>query len=384
MMPTLQQFVKTIKDYTGCTAVGIRMLDNTGNIPYTAYEGFSQEFYESESPLSIKSDQCMCINVIKGDTNPGLPFYTEDGSFYMNSTTAFLATVSEEEKGTTRNTCNEQGYESVALMPVRLGTDIVELIHIADTKTDMVPLELVNTMENVAPQIGLAIRRMWAEQELTEEKERLEVTLRSSGDGIISVDEEGKVLLINRVAEDMTGWTQEEAVGKAIREVFNVIDERNRQPIPDPVGSVLKTGRVVGLVNHALLISKDGTERLIADSGAPIHDESGRIFGVVLIFRDITELQKLREEQLKIARLESIGTLAGGIAHDFNNLLTGIMGNISLAKRYVEPESKASERLEEAEKASIRASVVLPIYRYLANSTGSKLFSQMVMAKIIL
>ena len=353
--PALKEFVREIRDYVGCDAVGIRLLDSEDNIPYQAYEGFSREFYESESPLSIKLHHCMCINVIKGDTDLSLPYYTEDGSFYMNGTTAFLATVSEEEKGSTRNVCNEHGYESVALVPIRLGDSILGLIHIADKRTDMVPLDLVNALEDAAPQIGLSIRRLWAEQELADEKERLEVTLRSTGDGIIAVDMEGKVVLLNRAAEALTGWTQKEAVGRAIREVFYIIDERNRQPIPDPAENVIKTGRVLGLVNHALLISKDGTERLIADSGSPIHDEQGRTFGVVLVFRDITELRTLQEEQLKVAKLESIGILAGGIAHDFNNLLTAIMGNIGLARRYVEPQGKAFERLDEAEKASVRA-----------------------------
>jgi PAS domain S-box-containing protein len=353
--PTLKEFVRVIRDYADCDAAGIRVLDSEGNIPYQAYEGFSREFYESESPLSIKLHHCMCINVIKGNNDPSLPYYTEDGSFCMNGTTAFLATVSEEEKGSTRNVCNAHGYESVALVPIRLGDKILGLIHIADKRTDMVPLDLVNALEDTAPQIGLAIRRLWAEHELAEEKERLEVTMRSTGDGIIATDMEGKVVLLNRVAEALTGWTQKEALGRSIREVFYIIDERNRQPIPDPIENVVKTGRVIGLVNHALLISRDGTERVIADSGAPIHDEQGRMFGVVLVFRDITELRRLQEEQLKVAKLESIGILAGGIAHDFNNLLTAIMGNIGLARRYVEPQGKAFERLDEAEKASVRA-----------------------------
>ena len=96
----LTAFVSEIKNYTGCEAVGIRVLDAAGGIPYQAYDGFRQQFYESESPLSIRTDQCMCINVIKGDCNPKLPFYTAGGSFWMNHTTRFLATVSEEDKGT--------------------------------------------------------------------------------------------------------------------------------------------------------------------------------------------------------------------------------------------------------------------------------------------
>jgi len=190
---------------------------------------------------------------------------------------------------------------------------------------------------------------------LAEEKKRLEVTLRSTGDAVITTDMEGKVALLNRVAEQLTGWTHGEATGKPLAEVFHVIDEHTRKRITNPVKTVLKTGRIVGLINHAVLVSRDGSECIIADSGAPIRDEHGNLFGVVLVFRDITEVRKLEEEIQKTEKLQSVGNLAGGIAHDFNNYLTGIMGNISLAKRYVEPKGKAIERLEEAEKASIRA-----------------------------
>jgi len=115
MTPLLDEFIIEIKKLTGCEAVAVRILDRDGNIPYQAYDGFSKEFYRSENPLSIESDRCMCINVIKGKSDPRLTFYTEGGSFFMNGTTRFLATVSEEQKGKTRNVCNRFGYESVAL-----------------------------------------------------------------------------------------------------------------------------------------------------------------------------------------------------------------------------------------------------------------------------
>ncbi|KKN17386.1 hypothetical protein LCGC14_0966280, partial [marine sediment metagenome] len=128
MNPLLEEFVVEIKKLTKCDSVGIRMLDAEGNIPYEAYQGFSKEFYQSESFLSIKSDKCMCINVIKGDANPELYYYTKCGSFFMNATTKFLATVSEEEKGETRNVCNLCGYESVALIAISLEDRILGLI----------------------------------------------------------------------------------------------------------------------------------------------------------------------------------------------------------------------------------------------------------------
>jgi PAS domain S-box-containing protein len=146
--------------------VAIRVLDEDGNIPYQACDGFSGKFVEMESPLSIHSDRCICINVIKGTTNPLLPFYTKGGSFYMNGTSHFLATVSEEEKGKTRNVCNAEGYESVALVPYRSGSHILGLIHVADHRENMVPLRIVEQLEGVAMQLGTAFQRARAENAL--------------------------------------------------------------------------------------------------------------------------------------------------------------------------------------------------------------------------
>jgi PAS domain S-box-containing protein len=198
-------------------------------------------------------------------------------------------------------------------------------------------------------------RRRQAEEAFAEEKERLAVTLRSIGDGVITTDIEGRVVLINKLAENLTGWTQEQAAGKHLDQVFHIINELTRERCENPVDKVLQTGMIVSLANHTVLISHDGTERVISDSGAPIRDRESKIIGVVLVFRDITEQEKMRKEILKIQKLESLGILAGGIAHDFNNLLTAVLGNISLAKMLAQPEDKIFERLTEAEKASVRA-----------------------------
>jgi signal transduction histidine kinase len=170
----LEEIVAELKELTGCAAVGIRILDEKGNIPYKAYEGFSQRFYESESPLSIGSDQCVCINVIKGTADPKLRFYTPGGSFYINGTTRFLATVTQEEKGTTHNVCNQFGYESVALIPLRCEGRILGLIHLADTQENKVPLGLVEILEGTAMQLCQAIQRVRAEEALRKSYDELE------------------------------------------------------------------------------------------------------------------------------------------------------------------------------------------------------------------
>ena len=185
----LKKFVANLREFSGCSAVGIRLLDDEGNIPYQAYEGFSREFYELESPLQIQSDTCMCTNVIRGQADPGLPFYTQGGSFYMNGTTHFLATVSEGEKGQTRNACNEFGYESMALIPIRMGQRVLGLIHVADARENVVPLKLVQRLEAIAAQLGSSLERVRAEEEVANlsrfPSENPHPVLRAGADGTV-------------------------------------------------------------------------------------------------------------------------------------------------------------------------------------------------------
>ncbi len=198
-------------------------------------------------------------------------------------------------------------------------------------------------------------KRRKAEASLAEEKERLVVALRSIGDAVITTDIKGRISLMNKVAERLTGWLQEDALGEPLERVFRIVNEHTRESCDNPVEKVFETGGVVGLANDTVLIGKKGTERVIEDSRAPILDQQNRTIGVVLVFRDATEKRRLQEEQQKAQKLESIGVLACGIAHDFNNFLTGIIGNLSLAKLDVQPGDPVSWALDEMEKAAVRA-----------------------------
>lgn len=185
------------------------------------------------------------------------------------------------------------------------------------------PMRLVNIRDITA--------RKQAEEAVAAEKERLSVTLQSIGDGVIATDTAGCVVVMNTVAETLTGWPQHEALGLPLSRVFQIVHEISREPCENPVDKVFATGDIIELANHTLLISRDGTERVIADSGAPIRSADGKTLGVVLVFRDMTEKQKLIAAAQRTQKLESLGILAGGIAHDFNNLLGGIYGYIDIA-----------------------------------------------------
>ncbi len=212
-----------------------------------------------------------------------------------------------------------------------------------------------STLRIFAARAGSELERKRFEEDLAAEKERLAVTLRSIGDGCITVDQEGRVLLINSVAEKLTGWTQAQADGQPLTQVFRLIDNRTLQPMTGALEKLITSGSPSGLEGSAIVVALDGSERAVESSAAPIRDRSNRRIGVVLVFRDVTDKIKVEEERRKAEKLESLGVAAGGIAHDFNNLLTSIIGNISLALIATRPGEGISERLNTAKKSSIRA-----------------------------
>jgi PAS domain S-box-containing protein len=152
-----------------------------------------------------------------------------------------------------------------------------------------------------AQSILLARRR--AEEALRKQSEWLRITLSSIGDAVISTDAEGRVTFMNRVAESLTGWPHAEAIGRPLPEVFHIVNERNRQPGENPALRALREGAIVGLANHTVLIARDGTERAIEDSAAPIRDDSGASVGKVLVFRNVTESKRAEEAQARLAAI---------------------------------------------------------------------------------
>ncbi len=196
--------------------------------------------------------------------------------------------------------------------------------------------------------------RKEVELALATEKESLMVTLRSIGDGVITTDTCGKIVLMNNAAESLTGWTQIDGVGKSVEEVFPV-PEGGGEDAASPMWSVLKTGTSIHRPGRVRRVSKDHNFKTVEESGAPILDSSGRVLGAVLVFRDVTDKVRIEDELARTATLEAIGTLAGGIAHDFNNILTTILGNIAIANGYVIPEGRLYNKLREIEAASLRA-----------------------------
>ena len=168
---------------------------------------------------------------------------------------------------------------------------------------------------------SILVARQRAEEDLVRAKDALErktrelahslavvrATLSSIGDGVITTDVEGRITALNPVAALLTGWSEKEARGEPLDRVFRIVGGDGRHPVENPALKSLREGRVVGLANHTILIAKDGTERAIDDSAAPIEDEQGQVLGVVLIFRDVSARRKdeerLRQSEAQFRRL---------------------------------------------------------------------------------
>lgn len=151
-----------------------------------------------------------------------------------------------------------------------------------------------------------ALLRRNAELAERAQRQRFETTLASIGDGVIATDADGNVNFVNAVAEMLTSWTQAEASGRPVHEVFRIVDAESHQPLEHPAIQAIQQGNIVTLANRTLLITKNGTELPIDDTGAPIRDLEGKTRGAILIFRDITDRRRIereRRESFRISRL---------------------------------------------------------------------------------
>lgn len=206
---------------------------------------------------------------------------------------------------------------------------------------------------------------------LEEEKERLDITLRSIAEGVISTDQKGNIVLVNQVAESLTGCTFPATAGMPSFKVFTIYDVHKSKILDNPIEKVLKTGKAIDL-QQVLLKAQDGNERLINYSCAPIKRKNDHIIGAILVFQDITDLKKIEQQLQHAQKMETIGNLAGGIAHDFNNILAAIIGFTELAIEDAPQGSNQKDNLREVAIASSRAKELVQQILAFAHKTNAE------------
>jgi PAS domain S-box-containing protein len=174
--------------------------------------------------------------------------------------------------------------------------------------------------------VEIALYKHEMDRRLCERERWFSTTLRAIGDGVIATNEVGAVTFMNQAAELMTGMRLEQSIGRSLEEIFQLLDARTGTPIESPIATALREGKVVGLSTPSMLVTP-GRECLIDDSAAPIVDDAGRVLGVVLVFRDVSEQRRLQQQVALADRLSSLGTLAAGVAHEINNPLTVVFAS---------------------------------------------------------
>lgn len=209
-------------------------------------------------------------------------------------------------------------------------------------------------IESYSQNLKLAYQELTSmSSSLAEEKEKFQATLNSIDEGVVAVDRDENIILMNPAAAELaeTDLNPEEKIN--FHEIFNIVSDDTGESYP--LKKAITDGETVSPEGNPVLVLSHGKRKFLSLSATPLANKAGEIYGSVLAMRDITERKRLDEELARTMKIESLGLFAGGIAHDFNNLLTTIMGNISLAKSLLDNESQTYEILNEAENASSRA-----------------------------
>lgn len=270
---TLELCLETAIKISAMDCGGIYLVDErNGSIDLEMQKGLPDSFLKKVAHYSGDSPHAQVIG-------KGAPLYTQQKE---------VSVILEEVR-------NHEILKAGAMVPVLHDDKVIACLNLASHTLAEVPQESRTMLELLVTHISGAIARTKTEKALRESEENLLITLNSIGDAVIATDAQGNIVRMNPVAEVLTGWTDDDARGMPLTNVFNIMNAKTREPAINPVKMVMESGQIVGMANHTMLIAKDGREYHIADSGSPIRDLDNNITGVVLVFRNVTDEYQMQE-----------------------------------------------------------------------------------------
>ena len=369
----LDGMARCLQQLVGCEAVGIR-LRKGDDFPYFETRGFPREFVKDENRLcvadadgQVRRDErgrprlrCACGIVLHGGDCPPASSLSPGGSFWVNSVSAMQAGVRADgaDSGIQRR-CSEEGYESIALIPLRCRGDIIGLVHCVDRRKGLFTEDRIALLEHLGGYASIALAKMQAEESMRETLQRMRLATAAGKLAVWDWDISDNTLSWDRPGSDILGVSPEVHAAPVAKWRASIhpddrarVDEvfRNALKIETPVDVTCRVAR------------PDGTWRDVHILGDIIRDGAGKPVRISGVVHDITESlrieRRLRESegQLRQAqKLESVGRLAGGVAHDFNNLLTPILAYSEMLQSDFPPGDPRREGLQEIHRAGIRA-----------------------------
>lgn len=299
----LDEVLSILQRVTDCRHLAIRIIDARGNIPIYSHLGLEKEFLESEHWLTLKD--CLCGYVAKGDINPTLPFFTAFGSFVTNSMTQLNADMQKHQYKldghVLRNVCLSRGYESVAIIPVKIQDNIIADLYLSDKRQGLFTDEKVAFLEKLSAQIGIAIQNAQLYSSLEESQKKLMDLFDSASIGILELDTKGTILQINHKGAGLFGYSSpKKLLDNAVK-----MSELNLEK--DGWNDLMEDIDRESFVENRLLsfpIGKD--KQYIEFSLKSIQDRTGKTLGYRGTFHDVTDGIRLEEERLNKAITESL------------------------------------------------------------------------------
>jgi PAS domain S-box-containing protein len=300
------EILQVVRQYGGYDAVGIRLREGE-DFPYFVQEGFSKGFVERENYLcsrtpegDLRSDEqgqpileCTCGLVLGGRSDPANPLFTTGGSFWTNRSSHLLELSAQEDpRRYPRNRCISEGYESVALIPIRVGEEIVGLLQLNDRRPGRFTVDAIHFFEGIGASIGLALARQREAEALRQSEQFNREVISNAQEGVVVYDREFRILLWNRFMEELTGMPAAQVLGKNAFDLFPHLREQNVEPLARRAlaGETLQSQDVPFLVRET---AKSGW---VYGTYSPHFGPHGEIIGVVAIVRETTKRKQAEEE----------------------------------------------------------------------------------------